>query len=310
MSATLELDNFNSTSIQEKTYLDLDYATGTSLYIKSSQNITSDLYALVGTIGQEQTELALIDSVSGNVLTLHTALNNTHNIYEDVTILIANQMQIYRAADIDGSIPADSAFSALDIVNIDPDQLTTTYIDAGGSSNYWYKYTYLNESTSDETLLQDSVATLGGNVHYTSLDNIRQEAGFNANEFISDVLISDKRDVAENTINATLSSLYTVPFSPAPPTISYITELLAASYLLSTDYGPFASGTTKDGKTKFDEAMLLLDGLSTQTSSLIDPTGVVIPVSPRPTGWPLDSTATARPENNGGERLFRISDQY
>jgi hypothetical protein len=312
MSALLKLDNFNPTSIQEKTYLASDYASGTTLAVKSSQNITLNLYALVGAIGQEQTELRLIDAVSSNNLTLHTALSNTHNSYTDVRVLKANKIQVYRAANVDGSVPADSAFSVLGSpVDIDTDELTTTYADPIGSSSYWYKYTYFNEATSVESSLADSEAIRGGNVHYVSLDEVRHEAGFDNNTYLSDVVVGESRTTAEGEVNDTLFGTYTVPFEdPVPPQITYITKMLAAGYLLSTDYGAFASGTNKDGKAKLDEARALLAKLKSQQKELIDSTGNTLVTASRVSGWPDDTTKDAEPEDNGGAQIFKITDRF
>lgn len=313
MSALLKLDNFSSSNIREKTYVDADYESGTSLVVKSGQNIVSNLYALIGLAGQEQTEIALIDSVASNTLTLHATLSNAHAKYSDVTILLANQIQVYRAANVNGTAPADSDFSVFGSpVNINSESLMTTYADPAGGSDYWYKYTYINEATDDETSLSDSLAVRGGDgAHYASLDAIRQEAGLNNNNYVADSLISEKRAAAEDEINGLLAGTFTVPFASVPPMITQITEELAAGMLLTIEYGPFASGTNKDGNAKLENARAKLSRLKDQSLPLVDGTGTPIPGSgSRVGGWPDDSTRYARPEDDGGERLHRITDEY
>lgn len=312
MSAVLHIKNFGSGNTVEKTYLNADAAVAAvGITVKSVQNISTSRYLLIGGQAQENSEMKKVDAIVGQVITV-TALARAHEKYDDITVLGSNQLKVYRAANVDGTVPLDAAFSVLATVDIDTDQLTTTYTDTGGGSGYWYKFTYYNSTTALETDIADSVATRGGAAsHYASLDGIRQEAGFNENQYVADTLVAEKRDAAEDEINSALAGVYDVPFAePVPPSITQITEMLAAAFLLTGDYGVFATGTNKDGYAKMAEARAWIKRLQTGDGGLVDGSGNTLVAISRVSGWPNDTTATATAENNGGDFMNRVTDVY
>lgn len=310
MSALLKISNISESIVVEKSYLNADTAAGATAVVKSAATFATNYYALVGTLGQELTELCRISLITTNTLTLVPNLANAHDKYTDVTALRTNQIKIYRAANVNGTAPADGSFSVLATVAMNPEDIETTYNDATGGSDYWYKYTYYNSATAFETDIADSTATRGGSSHYATIEAIRREGGMNGNDYISDIVISEKRDEAEDIVNSMLGDHYDIPFDEAPAQITRIVELLAGGMLLSTDYGPMASGTTKDGQAKIDQAMELLRGYKNGTTELIDIDGVTLALGTRTNGWPLDETADARAEDNGAARNFRMSDKF
>ncbi len=70
-------------------------------------------------------------------------------------------IHFYRAANVDGKVPADDLFSVLATRDIDPDQPSTYMTDSAGGSGFWYRSTYFNASTNEETALTDSEARRG-----------------------------------------------------------------------------------------------------------------------------------------------------
>jgi hypothetical protein len=186
------------------------------------------------------------------------ATDYEHYFDDPVTVLIGNQIKIYRSPNVNGLQPDDSAFVYHATVDIDPDQLETTYTDPSGSSEFWYKLTYSNSTTTAETSLADSGSARGGGVgQYVSIEDIRNEAGFKNNHNISDTLIDQKRQVAQAEVNAAASSRYAVPFaSPVNPIIANITLMIAVKYLLLSQYGAFDSMTGAKEKIEMAENQL------------------------------------------------------
>lgn len=313
MAATLKIENFTPVSIKEKTYLDADVDAGNDdVPVRSSQNITANLFALVGTPGQEGAEMRRIASAASDVVALTSNLLKDHKKYDALTVLYGDKINIYRAPNVNDSTPADADFSLLNSVDIDYDQAETAYVDGVGGSGYWYKFTFYNSITTAESSLADSIASRGGSgSSYATLDDIRKEAGFANNRYITDTAIAEHRARAQSWIDSKLKSTFTVPFtSPVPPKITEITILYAAGRLLLKEYGDTSTGTNKDGKAKIEEAKELLEELRTGKSDLVDEGGNSLTTKESVSGWPNRETKDTAVEDGGSTRSFRIGQVF
>lgn len=319
MANILQIENFGSGQVQQRSSLNVDYAPpATTFTPKDTAGFANNLFVLAGRPGEESTELGRITGLSGNDVVINAALRYGHLKYAELMVLAANQLRIYRAANVNGTVPADGSFSVLATVDIAADSLTTFYNDAGGSNAFWYKYTYFNSVTSSEGSLADSVAVRGGaSTYYTSLYAVRREAGVLNNFFISDVDVFTYRSRAQAIVDATISSRYTVPLTtPVSDLIENATSLIAAGYLLKADYGAMAGGSSKDGQSKIDEGMAMLNNLATGVTELIDPTSGNSLMQTQVGGWPDDSTQSAGEFNDdgtraaGGSGIFGINHKF
>lgn len=320
MSVILKFDNFTPINKVEKTYLNADAAVNaTAITIKSTQGITTNLFALIGAPATENVELRQITAISGANLTV-AALIREHKKYTDVLVLNADRIQVYRAPNVDGTTPADAAFAKLGgAVAIDSDQLTTSYTDSDGSSGYWYKYTFYNSATLAESKLANSDAVRGGNLtDYASVRDIREEAGITNNPYISDVYVAGQRSRAQSVLNAALKGNYTVPFAaPVPGIIERMTILLTAGYILKREYGGGALGTNADGQAKIDEVMRtdednpgLLQQILNGTLQVVDSTGASSGTRIHVSGWPNSTTKDTPTSEGGSTRKFRAGMRF
>ena len=315
MSELLNPTNFDEINITERTKVDSDAAAGQkAITVKNIQGIDTDEYIVVGRVGQEQSELQQEASVSGSVLTLLANLDFAHKKGEELVVLAGNQIKIYRAPNVDDTPPDDSAFASIKTLDIEADQLFTPYTDATGGSDFWYKKTYFNETTSVETDLANSVAQRGGDFgHYVTLVEIRKEAGFQNNFDIDDGKIDDRREDAESEVKGILHSTgYTLPLSdPIPKVVRNITRLLAAGYLLLEDYGVEADGTNKEGEKKLNLAEKMLEKIADKKIQLLNQyLETAASQSTSLGGWPDNTTKDADPEDSGGKRIFRITEKF
>jgi hypothetical protein len=316
MAQTLQLANYPTINLKrEGTKLDADVLkTATSIIVQNTAEFVVDEYLLIGNIGTEISELVTIKTItSATALELNTALVLDHKRYDSIITLNGNQIQVYRAPNVDGTIPDDSTFVALGSpFSIQIDQSFTSYTDNTGSNAYWYKYTFRNSTTAIETDLAASKAVRGGNNNYVSVDTIRREAGFANNRNITDVMINEKRQIAQSEVDGALSGVYTIPFStPVNPTIENVTLQLATGYLLMMQ---FANGSPRydEGKAKVDEAQSIIERLKSGQLILTGVTGVELPQTNTNTngmsGWPDDTTAGLSPDTNGaGDFMFKRS---
>ncbi|AZZ51427.1 hypothetical protein [Rathayibacter festucae] len=240
MATTLKIQSFVESNIRERGELAAAAPAGaTSLTVRSTEGFLPGHTIYVGALSREGCERVVIaNATDPTVLTLLTPLTLNHSQFEPVTSVVGDLIHIYRAANIDGSVPADDFFTVLATRNIDPDQLSSFYTDAGGSSAFWYRSTYYNATTNDETALSNSEPVRGDDFgHYATIAAIRSEAGFSGATNLSDLDVDQQRRAAETEINSTLSLAYTVPFKPVPDAIRVLTEKLAAAMLLTNAYG-------------------------------------------------------------------------
>jgi len=274
MPTTLAIESFSDNNIRERSVLAVGAAEGDqNLTMASTEGFANGDIIYVGQLSREGCEKAVIQSVaSETTVTLVGPLGLPHGRYEAVSSVVGDQIHVYRAVNVDGSVPADGAFSVLATREIDPDQLSTYYTDSSGNSNYWYRYTYYNETSLAETDLDDSDARRGDDFgHYASLTEIRKEAGFDNALNLSDTVIDQQRRAAESEINTALASKYTTPFSPVPEIIHTLTIQLAAGLLLQNAY----RGTDR-GKDKLKAARDLIMALQNGDQTITDENGTAI----------------------------------
>lgn len=314
MSQTLKLNNFSEINIVDQTLVTADTPAGSSsLTVQNARDFTS-LWLLFGDKGSKDSELLANTSVtSGTSIPLTGVTVLLHPQYTPVYSLYGNQLNIYRAANVDDSQPDDTQFTLLATVTIDPNGSQTTYLDASGGGNYWYKYTFYNSSNSNETSIGDAVGVRGSfTPNYCSLDDIRDEAGFSRASYITDGMIDLKRRAAQSEIDGTLTGFYNVPFqSPINPWIADICRRLAAGLLLLEQYGAVNTLNTADGEQKVKDARSDLQALAMKEKELTDQEGNSLALAGSTGGissWPNATTADADPSVGGAPRLFRMSD--
>jgi hypothetical protein len=315
MSQTLRLTNFNSLNILEQTQLSaIVNAAATTLVVLNNRDFASGNYILLGVPSSKTSEIVSASGVSGATsITLSAGTTLIHNAYEPVIKLFGDKIRIYRAPNVDGSAPADAAFSLLTTISIDPNDTTTSYTDASGGGDYWYKYTYYNSTSTQETDRTLAAAARGTfTVNYCSTDEIRQEAGFKYAAYIDDTTIDQKRTAAQDEINGTLSSFYDVPFQPPiDSSLKNICITLAAGLLLVAQYSAVSAALTANGQAKIDSARVELEKLASKQRILVDKQGKALALSGGTggvDGWPNASTATTDGSSGGAPRIFRMSD--
>lgn len=271
MATTLRAESLADSNIKERSQLNAAADTvATTLTLRSTDGFAQDMPIVVGQGGQDGAELAVVASVSSATQVALTApLTLPHSVYEPVTGLLGRKLRIYRAPNVDGSVPADEAFSVLASRTLDVDQPSTYYIDSEGSSSYWYKLTYFNDVTQDETSLAEATAFRGDDFgHYASLSDIRSKAGFDNASNLSDDRIDLERRAAEDEINTALKGYYTVPFSkPVPKQITSLTIQLAAGLLLLAVYGAGYAQGKELTKSARDQLQALRGGGGTLADS-------------------------------------------
>jgi len=311
MAETFRVPNFDSNNLKEVTILDADASAGQSqVTVLNTATYQAGDIGLLGMLGHENAELAAISSIAGKVFTLSANLSNNHSCGETFTLLFGSQIRLYRATNVDGSVPADSDFSYIDVsATIQGDDTTTDLTDPAGGSGYWYKTTYYNVATGAETSLAASVAARGGNYgRIVSVSAIRRESGLTDNRTIDDGQIAERRDQAEAEVLGALAAAgYTIPLTASngnpyvPPMVENITRLLAAGYMLAQEFQPSSTDDVNPGKGKIKQAHQMLESIQKQVVVLLDTTGASLARTSQISGWPDSMTERVGTDGITGE---------
>ena len=251
----------------ERTELAADVTAGTdkTLVLKNNDRCADNTFLVIGREGSEQAELEQINQavVAGTDVRVAT-LKFPHKAGEPVTVYRYDKRKFYGSLTEDGSYSELTDDGSPVLIQVDDPQ--GTQFEYTGIQGYLYfKATYYNSETTDETDVTDAQATLADeSVRYCSLYGIRKMAGFTENPFITDGRIEDKRKQAENEVNSFLIDRYVLPLDEIPPLITYVTECLGAGYLHYEEYGPEG-----DAVKKLGEARGILKALQKGTQRLI-----------------------------------------
>lgn len=319
MVQTLSLTNFGGANLINGGRTQLvgqgEIAAGSSsLTVENTDNYVATGFIILGATGSSNAEMvqaARIPAEGQIVLSYPTLLPHAPN--EDVYALFGDQLQVYRASNVDGSQPADITFSPLGgPITIDPNSTTTSFTDPAGGGAFWYKYTYCNSITGARTELPSSRAARGTfTVEYCTLGEIRQEAGFQNAVYVSDAQIDLKRQWACDKVHGRLNKFYEIPLQPPiPDTLRQIVISLAAGALRKAQYSA-VSDSKMNGQSMIDDGMLALDELVIKEEELMTKDGKSLALEGgvgEAGGWPDGTSASADPTQGGSSRIFRMSD--
>lgn len=254
----------------ERTRLSADVSAGSnvSVSVENSQGFANTDFVVIGYEGNELAELEQINAaVSNNSAFQVATLKFNHKKGEPVTRYRFDKRKFYGAEVAGGSyteLTGDGSPVAIQVD--DPQGTTLEYTD---STYEYFKATYYNSETEDETSLEEAEEVAGDqSLRYASLYAIRKHAGLAGNPLYSDLRIETKRKQAENEINSALAAKYVLPLTEIPPLISQVCELLAAGYI---DYEEF--GQEGEGKGWLSEGRAILKAIQKGTQLLIGEDG-------------------------------------
>lgn len=292
----------------ERTVLDADASAGSdvTLTLKSNNSLAQNDFIVIGREGAEIAELEQINlAVSGNTQVRVATLKYAHKKGEPVTKYRYNQRKFYGATTKTGTYSElTSDGSPKDIQVDDPQGTLLEYTGLDGF--LFFKATYYNSQTGEETAEADSIATEADeSKRYCSLYDIRKQAGLTANPFITDGIIETYRKRAENEVDSAIFHRYALPLEEIPAIIENATTLLAAGYL---DYQEF--GREGEGVKWLGEARGILKSIKEGKQRLLASDRTELTVkgdSTRLMGWPDNTTGEDDPDS---DVKFKMSDKY
>lgn len=309
MSELISIENFPELNIVDESELTAEVAEGaTTIVVENDDNFDTDHAILVGFPGAENAEIVVPTAVSDESVTV-PALDHPHEQGEPVSVLFGAKARIYRASNVDGTVPAVGDFSLLATVTLEADSIETDYTDDTGGSDYWYLYTFYNdEPTTPEESDKDTFDSIrGGGVNlYVPIEDVRETAGLQNNRWIADHFIYRKTLSAQDEVNGSLVIAgYDLPLSTVPEQVKNAVELLASGYILTSNYGPQWEGTLKDGQNKIQQAKDIMSSIESGSLQLIVDDEVV-EAQKTVRGYP-DNTTLDQDHDNHTPRIFKIN---
>lgn len=151
-----DLDSIESTNLSQ-----YHAAAATTLNVLGNQQFTNTDKILIGKPGTENAEIKAVSGAVtvGTTMTV-TALTYPHSTDEPVYRLLFDQVKFYRS-----TTGPTGSYSSLATVTLDYDnpENITTYNDSSGSSSTYYKVSYYNSVSTDESSLSDPIPGSGYN---------------------------------------------------------------------------------------------------------------------------------------------------
>jgi hypothetical protein len=142
---------------------------GTTLTIDNTQGFAANDYIVLGTLGNEDAEIVQIVSVDSDIQLTIGATNFAHAVDDSVRRTPFNQIKFYRSTTETGSYTADGTEN----MQVDNKDLLTGYstTTTNARTMYW-KITYYNSTTSDETSESDADAVYGASALYCNTSDV------------------------------------------------------------------------------------------------------------------------------------------
>lgn len=255
----------------ERSELAADVSAGSNvtLTLINNDGFSDDDFIAVGYEGNELCELEQINQAVTAGTTVRVAtLKFNHKKGESVIRYRYNKRKFYGATSATGTYSELTADGSPALIQVD-DPMGTRLEYTGLEGYTYFKSTYYNSETTDETALADSEAVLADeSLRYASLYAIRKHAGLAGNPRYSDGRLEVKRKQAENEINSVLAAKYVLPLAEVPALLGQICELLAAGYIDFEEFGKEGEGVKWLG-----EGRALLKAIQKGTQLLIGADG-------------------------------------
>jgi len=266
--------------------------------VDSSQGVAAGDYIVIGFEGNELAEMCSVTDVTNTTITVAT-LKFNHVEGEPFVVYRYNKRKFYGATTAAGSYTELTADGSPADISVDDPQ--GTLLEYSGSTYTYFKATYYNSLTTEETDIDEATAVSSDeSARYATLYAIRKHAGLAGNPRYSDLRIETKRQQAENEINSVLAAKYVLPLAEVPALLGNICELLAAGYI---DYEEF--GKDGEGVKWLGEGRALLKAIQKGTQILIGTDGTELTRNTKVgvlDGYPNDEDID--------EAQFSMSDRY
>jgi hypothetical protein len=166
-------------SQNQKTFLSADEASGqTTLSVESGTNFSVNEYAIIGTPGQEHSEIKLVSSSTSSTIVVG-ATSFAHPRGTQVTFIPFNQIVIENSTDITFAAPTTVT------VSIRADSLETFYEDIDGGATDYYRVKFKHEQGTRYSSYSDILIATGysDNSVYAIKQRALESLGYKIGDF-------------------------------------------------------------------------------------------------------------------------------
>lgn len=244
----------------EKISIAADVAAGSavSVTVTGNQGININDFVVIGVEGTDTCEIQEVSAsvTPGTSIQIGTVLFS-HKADEPIVVFKFNQRKFYGSTTLTGSYAELASSGSPKSITVNDPQGTS--LEYSGNEGYvYFKATYFNATTNEETNIADAVGVLADeSVRYCTIDAIRRQAGLTENPFVTDGMIEVYRLRAENEVNSYLYQRYILPLlndttnlPEIPAIVENATTLLAAGYMDYREYGKDGEGVKWLGEAR------------------------------------------------------------
>lgn len=240
------------------------------LHIYGNGGFSVNQYVCIGIPGTATAEIQKINADPAATDITVASLLYAHAADEPVQVYRYNQRKFYGCLTIGGSYTELSTSGSPKNITVNDPQ--GTYFEYTGTDGFiYFKSTYFNSTTNEESDIADAIAVASDqSMRYCSLYDIRLQAGMEDNPFVADDQFEQYRTQAENEVNSYMFERYLLPLQnnsgvfEVPAIIQNATIKLAAGYCDYREYGK-----TGEGVKWLGEARGILKAIQKGTQRLI-----------------------------------------
>lgn len=180
-----------------QSFLESDVTAGASSLTANGTFFSANQYIIVGQPTQEKCEIIKISSVNSTTITLVSALVFSHNRGDIVTFIEYNQIEPQRSTD------GGTNFSALTIIDINPQVMETYLQRTGDSTTDVYKFRFYNSTSTLYSGYSDSVVASGydDNTVYAIKKRALTQMGEKINDIITNDFLNDALNEARRVVD-------------------------------------------------------------------------------------------------------------
>jgi len=179
-----------------QSFLDANLAVGGTAITANGSFFSANQYIILGQPGQEKSEIVKISSVNNTTINIGACVFS-HNRGDVITFIEYNQIEAQRSTD------AGATFSALAIVDINP-QVPETYLQrTGDATTDVYKFRFYNSTSALYSGYSDNVTASGyaDNTVYAIKKRALDQMGEKITDLITDDFLNDSLNEARRIVD-------------------------------------------------------------------------------------------------------------
>jgi hypothetical protein len=170
-------------SRDEETRFTADAVSGsTTLNVENTSGLSANDLILLEKLGQEKAEIVTVTTIVNKTTLTCSSTSFAHSAGTKIYKIDFNQIKIYRS-----TTGINGTYTLYQTIPISVDQDITEFVDNSGSTTTYYKFSFFNSVTANETDLSDPISSGGFVFHSlgTMVDRVLSLFGDTREEFIS-----------------------------------------------------------------------------------------------------------------------------